>query len=149
VTAVSPYTHAANYQARAVVANILGDRTEFDTHAIPRCVYTDPAVLCVGRTDGEGTISATSDVGHTARAVISGKLPGKLELFADAARGVLVGAAIIGPQADFWGMEVVTAVQTGTSIAALVGVVHPFPTYGEALEPAYRDLLDRMRGASR
>jgi dihydrolipoamide dehydrogenase len=147
VTAVSPYTHAANFQARAVVANILGEQRSFDTHAIPRCVYTDPAVMCVGRTDGVDVLTATSDVGETARAAVAGHLPGKLELYADPARGALVGAAVIAADADAWGTELVLAIQAGVPVSTLVDVVHAFPTYGEALEPAYHDLLDQMRGA--
>ncbi|MGL5830349.1 MAG: dihydrolipoyl dehydrogenase family protein, partial [Angustibacter sp.] len=48
VTGSTPFTHAANYQARAIALNILGGDYRMRLSAIPRAVYTEPAVLAVG-----------------------------------------------------------------------------------------------------
>jgi dihydrolipoamide dehydrogenase len=137
VTAIAPFTHNANYQAKIVVANICGEDRRADYRAIPRVVYTDPAVFCVGRTD-DGLRLASYQIEETARAVVAERGDGSVTLFADGGR--LVGAACVGPDADHWGGELTVAVRAEVDLAVLRDVVHAFPTFGEALEPAYDEL---------
>jgi dihydrolipoamide dehydrogenase len=61
-----------------------------------------------------------------------------VSLFADGGR--LVGAGCVGPDADHWGGELTVAVRAEVDLAVLRDVVHAFPTFGEALEPAYDEL---------
>ena len=141
VTGIAPYTHAANYQAKVVVDNLTGATRRADHRAIPRTVYTDPAVFCVGVTDGEP--AATADVGATARAAVEQRQDGRVALYVDGAGERLVGAAVVGPGADEWAAELTVAVRAEVPVAALAEVVHAFPTYGEALEPAYAEVARR------
>jgi pyruvate/2-oxoglutarate dehydrogenase complex dihydrolipoamide dehydrogenase (E3) component len=142
VTALAPYTHGANAAARITARAILGEDARLDLRAVPRCVYTDPTVMCVGATKtGDGIVTAIAEVGDTARAHIEQGRPARVELFADAGRGVLVGAAAIGPHADDWGGQLVLAIQAETPLRVLADTVQAFPTYAEALQPAYLDLI--------
>lgn len=146
VTGVAPYTHTANYQGRVVVANLLGEARRADYRAIPRAVYTDPVVCAVGTTpiERDGLLVAAMDLAETARAAVDGA-GGRVELYADPARGVLVGAAAVGPEADAWLAETTVAVRGELPLAVLADVVHAFPTYGEGLEPVYAELVRRVR----
>ena len=145
VTALAPYTHGANLTARIAARAILGEDARMDLRAVPRCVYTDPAVLCVGSTTpGDGVVTAFAEVDDTARAHIDRGRPARVELFADARRGVLVGAAAIGPQADNWSGQLVLAIQAETPLHVLADTVQAFPTYAEALQPAYLDLIRQL-----
>jgi dihydrolipoamide dehydrogenase len=139
VTGVAPFTHTANYQAKVIVANICGEDRRVDDRAIPRVVYTDPAVFCVGRTDAT-LRTATFPLSETARAIVAERRDGSVTLFAEGNR--LVGAACVGPAADHWGAELALAVRAEVGLDVLRDVVHAFPTFSEALEPAYNELCE-------
>jgi dihydrolipoamide dehydrogenase len=147
VTAVAPYTHAANYQARVVAANLTGEERRVDLRAIPRSVYTDPAVFCVGDTSAEP--AATAEVKDSARAYVEQRDEGIVALYADERRGVLVGAAVVGPAADSWAAELTVAIRAEVPVQVLADVVHAFPTYAEVLEAPYADVARRQSGKDR
>jgi dihydrolipoamide dehydrogenase len=148
VTGMAPYTHAANYQSRVVVSNVLGKRREADYRAIPRAVYTTPTVYTVGvspvSASGLELVSAGYDLSDTPRATVEDDDRGRLELYADRARGVLVGAAAIGLYAEGWMSEITLAIRAETPLSILTDVVHAFPTYGEAIEPVLRELAEQI-----
>jgi dihydrolipoamide dehydrogenase len=150
VTGVAPYTHTANYQARVLVENLLGGSREADYRAIPRAIYTTPAVASVGmdaataRDKGIEAATATMDVGQVARAITDGAPGGRLVLTADRRRRVLIGAAAIGPQADEWLSEATVAIRAEVPVSVLADVVHAFPTYGEAFEPPLQQLAREL-----
>jgi dihydrolipoamide dehydrogenase len=144
VTGIAPFTHTANYQARIVVANLRGGDRRADYSAVPRAVYTDPAVFCVGRTDDD-LETADLDLAETARWAVERPGPGRVRLYADPASRRLVGAALVGRDADEWGGELTLAVRAAVPLEILADVVHAFPTFAEALEPPYADLAERLR----
>jgi len=148
VTGVAPYTHSANYQSRVVVSNVLGKRREADYRAVPRAVYTTPTVYAVGVSPVSATglelVAAGYDLAALPRAAVENDDRGRLELYADRARGVLVGAAAVGLYAEEWMSEMTLAIRAETPLSILTDVVHAFPTYGEAVEPVLRQLAERL-----
>lgn len=84
-------------------------------------------------------VTADPGLADTARATAEDDDRGRVELYADPA-GVLVGAAAVGPGAEEWMAEVTLAVKARIPLSVLADVVHAFPAYGAAMEPALREL---------
>ena len=144
------HTHASRYQAEVVSANILGRPREADYSAIPRCVFTTPSVYAVGeRVNGPrpGLAVARIRLADTTRGRLGPDDLGGLELYA--ADGVLVGAVAVGPDAAAWMAEVTLAIRARIALSVLADVVHAFPTYGEALQAAFRELAMTEPGEKR
>ena len=132
------HTHASRYQAGVVAANLLGQRREADYSAIPRCVYTVPSVYAVGEPARAGLSVARVPLSDTVRGRLGRDDLGRLELYA--ADGVLAGAVAVGPDAATWMAEVTLAIRAKIPVTVLADVVHAYPTYGEALQAAFRQL---------
>jgi dihydrolipoamide dehydrogenase len=149
VTSVAPFTHTASYHGRVIASNLNGTRTVADHRALPRCVFTEPPIACVGETTesarrkGMDVTVATAQLAATARSQTDAALDGHLTLIADRKRGVLVGAAAIGARADEWIGEAVMAIRAELPLEVMADVVHPFPSFSEVYEPALRQLLSR------
>jgi dihydrolipoamide dehydrogenase len=147
VTGAALFTHTANYHARTVAANLLGTDTRAEGRAIPRGVYTDPAVASVGltgsaaRAQGHDVAVATFPLGQTARAFVAGTATGLLVLVADRRARVLLGASAIGAHVEELIGEAALAIRARVPLEVLADLVHPFPTYSEAYEPPFRELL--------
>jgi len=154
ITGIAPFTHTATYHGRVIAANLLGHETRADHRAIPRGVYTDPAVACVGLSSGKAretgfdAVTASMEVGQTARARATGMSSGRLVLVGDRKRRTLIGAAAIGPHAEEWIGEATLAIRAEISIDVLTDLVHPFPTFSEAYEPPLRELAAKMNGSA-
>ena len=132
------HTHAGRYQAGVVAANICGQPREADYSAIPRCVYTSPSVYAVGEPARPGFTVARVSLSKVTRGWLRPDDLGGVELYA--ADGVLAGAVAVGPDAAAWMAEVTLAIRAKIPVTVLADVVHAFPTYGEALQTAFREL---------
>ncbi|WP_149263488.1 NAD(P)/FAD-dependent oxidoreductase [Actinomadura sp. K4S16] len=150
VTGIARTTHAARYQAQVALSNLLGNRREADYRAIPRVVYTMPSVYSVGISPrqveelGIDLLTAGYDLASTARAAVEADERGRVELYADRARGLLVGAAAAGLNAEEWMSEIALAIRAETPLSLLADVVHAFPTHGESVEAPLRELAGRL-----
>ena len=155
ITGIALYTHAAKYQGRVIAANLLGREARADYRAIPRGVYTEPAVACVGlssdkaRERGHDVATASMEVRHTARADATGLKSGQLVLVADRWQRTLIGAAAIGPHAEEWIGEAVLAIRAQITIDVLADVVHAFPTFSETYEPPLQELAALMASSKK
>jgi pyruvate/2-oxoglutarate dehydrogenase complex dihydrolipoamide dehydrogenase (E3) component len=148
VTGISTYTHSANYQAKIVAADIIGAGRDADYTAVPRAVYTEPAVFAVGLTEDQAADKglrikkARSDISDVERAALlqhgygpghSVEVYGGVEVLVDADRGVVVGATCVGPQADAWGAELALAIRARVDLRVLGDHLRAFPTWSEGI----------------
>lgn len=131
------FTHVAGYHAGVVVRQIvLGLPAKASTRHIPWATYTDPELAQVGLTEAEARKQfgaaltvLRQDFNHNDRAQAEGKARGLLKVMV--VRGRPVGASIAGPQAGelihLWAL----AIANRMKMAAIAGMVAPYPTMGE------------------
>ena len=140
-------THLGKYQARIAAANIAGRDVHADYRAIPAAVFTDPQVGSVGRMDGEGVVTARFDItGGRLSTYERPKRPGFVKLAADVARGVLVGAVAVGPEAGEWLGQLTLAVRAEVPLDVLLDTIQPYPTFSEAIFGALVELAATLDG---
>jgi pyruvate/2-oxoglutarate dehydrogenase complex dihydrolipoamide dehydrogenase (E3) component len=146
VTGVALFTHIGKYQARVAAADMAGREAKADYRAIPAGIFTDPEVATVGRTDGDGLVSARWELTATPRLSTyeRPKRSGFVRLFADREASVLVGAVAVGPQATEWLGQLTLAVRAATPVDVLVDTIQPYPTFSEAIFFAARELADQL-----
>jgi len=144
VSGVALFTHVGKYQARIAAADMAGRPARADYRAVPAGIFTDPEVATVGRTDGEGLVSARWELTATPRLSTYEKpqRDGFVRLFADPSERVLVGAVAVGPQAAEWLGQLTLAVRSSTPVDVLVDTIQPYPTFSEAIFFALRELSD-------
>ncbi len=151
VTGVAPFTHVASYQARIAAADMLGRPAIADYRAIPRVVFGDPEVACVGIVPDEsaGLMIAQADLSEIDRTETYGRdLRGHLGLAADPKHRVLLGAWGVGPLASEWIHQASLAIKAQIPLAVLADSVMQFPTFSELLGTLVRDLHSRSAQAS-
>jgi pyruvate/2-oxoglutarate dehydrogenase complex dihydrolipoamide dehydrogenase (E3) component len=146
ISGVALFTHVGKYQARVAAADMCGRDVKADYRAIPAGIFTDPEVATVGRTEGDGLVSARWELTSTPRLATyeRPKRDGFVRLFADPGERVLVGAVAVGPQATEWLGQLTLAVRSATPIDVLVDTIQPYPTFSEAIFFALRDLADAL-----
>ncbi len=146
VSGVALFTHVGKYQARVAAADLCGREAKADYRAIPVGIFTDPEVATVGRTEGDGLVSARWELTATPRLATyeRPKRDGFVRLFADPRERVLVGAVAVGPQATEWLGQLTLAVRSATPVDVLVDTIQPYPTFSEAIFFALRELVDAL-----
>jgi len=135
VTGVAQFTHVGKYQARVAAADMANRRAKADYTAIPAGIFTDPEVATVGRTEGEGLVSARVPLSSLPRLSTyeRPKREGFVRVFADPRRRVLVGAVSVGPQAAEWLGQFTLAIRAEVPVETLLDTIQPYPTFSEGV----------------
>ena len=140
VNGTALFTHLGKYQARVAAVNVAGGAQRADHRAIPAAVFTDPQVAQVGRTDGDGLVSAEWRTVSRHSTYERPKRKGFVKLVADPERRVLVGAVAVGPESGEWLQQATLAIRAEVPVDVLRDTIQPYPTFSEALFFAARDL---------
>jgi pyruvate/2-oxoglutarate dehydrogenase complex dihydrolipoamide dehydrogenase (E3) component len=145
ITGKGAFTHVSMYQADVVVRDVLGEEGPWaDYRAVARVTFTSPEVGSVGlseasaRKEGIDVQVATGDLGS--RGWLA-KEEGVVKLVADRARGVLVGASVVGSTGGEVISMLATAIHAQIPISTLAEMHFAYPTFYRAVQPMLRDLL--------
>ena len=137
--------HVASKEGLVAIDHAMGKKSSVNYDAVPRCVYTDPEVAAVGKTERELTEKGIAyHVGSfefrgLGKAQAIGKLQGSVKILVDE-NDVIVGASVVGPHATDLLTELTLAVHFKLTAAQVGDVIHPHPTLSEALMEALHDV---------
>lgn len=146
ITGKGAFTHMSMYQAAVAVRDILDQEgPEAQYHAVPRVTFTDPEVGSVGMTEqqardaGVAVLTGTTDLSASTRGWIH-RAQGVIKVVADADRGVLVGATVVGPNGGEVLSMLATAVHAAVPVETLRSMIYAYPTFHRAVDEAVKDL---------
>jgi pyruvate/2-oxoglutarate dehydrogenase complex dihydrolipoamide dehydrogenase (E3) component len=147
------FTHAAEAMARVALQNaLLFGRKRMSDLVIPWCTYTDPEIAHVGISAEEARKNAsnlavyTKEFADMDRAILDGETEGFVRIYANKKNGRLLGATMVGAHAGESIGEAVLALTQRATVAALRGVIHPYPTQAEAFKRAAEiELRSRLK----
>lgn len=112
--------------------------------SVPRCIYTDPEIACVGY--NRNNVPAKYNVAFgsfpfssNGKALVEGNQVGFVELLRDKRTDELLGASIIGPHATELITELSAAIAQKTTVAEVAAWVYPRPTLSETIGEAALD----------
>ena len=148
ITGKGGFTHVSMYQAGIVIRDILGEPgPTADYRALPRVTFTEPEVAAVGLTEaqareklGHVLVGSTPTPGTTRGWIHELGNEGLIKLVADADRGVLVGATVMGPASGEVLGALAVAVHGQVSLATLGSMIYAYPTIHRGIETALANL---------
>ncbi len=133
------FTHVAGYHAGIIIRQICFKMfwAKVDYKALPWVTYTDPELAQVGLTEKLARKQYGDEINVTEwhfnendRAIAERTTKGQIRVITNK-KGLILGASIVGPQAGeligLWAL----AISSGLKIAAVTGMIAPYPTLGE------------------
>ena len=137
--------HVASKEGEVAAVNALGGKKTVNYAAVPRCVYTEPEVAGVGKTEkqlqaaGEQYNVGQFDFRALGKAQAIGHIQGFIKVLADN-NDKIIGASIVGPHATDLLTELSLAVHLGLTVEQVGDAIHPHPSLSEGLMEALHDV---------
>jgi len=136
------FTHAADYQARLVVRNILLPwlKAKASYRWMPWVTYTDPEVAQFGVTEEEARGKNVDcdvyrhDWHDLDRAVTDSETEGFVKVLTARGKDTILGATVVGAHAGEVMHEILVAAKHGIGLSKLSGMVHAYPTYSSSVQ---------------
>ena len=125
-------------------------RLRMDYAVQPEVLFTDPGFARVGLSEtgaaaaGIACVATRYPFSEVGMATVMGQTEGYLKLLARREDGRLVGAEVLGAQAETLVHEAVLALAFGATAAQLARLPHYHPTLSEVFPAAAEALLDRL-----
>jgi len=136
------FTHAADYQARIVVRNILLPwiKAKADYTWVPWVTYTDPELAQVGLTEERAKKEGVPysvyrfDWSELDRAITEGATTGFIKVVTPPGKDRILGATVVGVHAGDVLHELVVAGKYGVGLAKLSSTIHAYPTLSQSVQ---------------
>jgi dihydrolipoamide dehydrogenase len=141
--------HVAFRAGEVAAQNACGHDAAFGDPPVPRPIFTDPEIACVGLTEAQARERYGDDVETgkfpwiaNARAVMQNETAGWVKSIATR-EGRLLGLAMIGPHVTDMVEAGVVAIGSGAAVETVADGIAPHPTLSEAIKGAALVALGR------
>ena len=136
--------HVSAAEGRNAVALMNGKPATINMGTVPSCIYTDPEIAVVGMTADEAkeagidVVSKKYPMSANGKTIIAGLDRGFVKLIAKADDHTLIGAHLLcGRASDLIG-ELSVAIGRGMTLEEVANIIHPHPSFAEAIMEAAR-----------
>ena len=142
--------HAAEYHALGAVSTMTGGSYHFRPEAVPYCIFADPEIAAVGRTEEEALakggeiVTAKAYFAANGMALAKNATEGFCKVVASKPSGKILGVHILGPHASDLIGEAALAIHHNLTVRDVAYCVHPHPTLGECLKEAFFRALELL-----
>ncbi|MDO4564317.1 MAG: dihydrolipoyl dehydrogenase [Clostridia bacterium] len=142
VNGLHQLAHAAEAQALAAVADIIGEAPAIDPRLVPSCIYTDPEIASAGLTADEakqrGIAVRTGKyvMSSNSKTIIEGKDRSFIKLLFDENTDRILGAQLFCAHATDMISELTQAIANGLTSRELLKGLRPHPTFVEGITEA-------------
>ncbi len=137
------FVYVAAYGGALATENALtGNERGYDLSALPKVIFTDPAVASVGlsedqaRAQGIDPLVSKLPLQHVPRALAARDTRGFITLVADAGTKKIIGAHILAAEAGEMITAPTLAIKFGLTIEDLTATFHPYLTLSEGIKLA-------------
>ena len=139
------FTHAAAHQAwYAAVNGLFGQFRRFrvDYRVMPWVTFTSPEVARVGLSENEARARGIAyevtryGLDDLDRAIADGEASGFIKVLTPPGKDRILGAVVVGPHAGEILAEFTLAMKHGLGLNRILGTIHPYPTWNEAVKYA-------------
>lgn len=140
--------HVASKEALTAVDNICGDGIEISYQAVPRCVYTDPEIACVGMTEEQAKdkkidyTTGSFNFAGLGKAKASDKTTGFVKVIVND-KDEIIGGEIVGAHGTDMLQVLTLAVDLGLTAKQVGQSIFPHPTLCEGIMEALHDVHKR------
>lgn len=134
--------HRASRQGLIAAETMAGQKTNLGLPPVPIALFTDPEVAVVGISEEEANalgidiVVGKFPLTALGRANISGDVEGFVKFIADRSSKKVLGVQIVGHGATDLIGEATLVVSMGMTVDDLDNVIHPHPTFSEAIAEA-------------
>ncbi len=133
--------YTASDQGAIAARNMLGEKHEVTSKAIPLGVFCHPECAQVGEISGPGLVSARAFFRANSRARCEDAAEGLVKVFAEKESGVIRGFSLIGPHVTELVGECTVLVEEKVTLERYSRMLHLHPVLGESLAAAAEKLM--------
>src|SRR6476661_3412863 len=142
--------HTAFREGEVAAENACGHDAIVDNRAVPRPIYTDPEIACVGLTEAEAREQYGDDIAvgtfpwvANARAVMQAETTGWVKSIHETKYGELLGMVMVGPHVTDLIEAAVVAIDAESTVETVGDGMAAHPTLSEAIKEAALAALGR------